>query len=181
MYYIFWMGLAAGLGLVLMLVWSILTPEKRLWPVGRLTLFNQFWIWGLVVTLFVSLIGIGISDWNHFGWPLGLRYGLGGTLFVLSHFVVYSEAFGIGLAATSGARGRLKTDGFYRYSRNPQYVGDMVMVIGWMLLSASLFVLPLAALSLIVLLLAPLAEESWMEETYGQAYLDYKAKVRRYL
>ena len=38
-----------------------------------------------------------------------------------------------------------------------------------------------AFLALLILFLAPLAEESWMEENYGQAYIDYRQKVRRYI
>jgi len=37
------------------------------------------------------------------------------------------------------------------------------------------------ALGITILLLAPFAEETWLEEKYGEAYTDYKASVRRYL
>ena len=178
---IFFVGGLSALLLVMMLLFSIIFPRHRLWPVSTLSLFNQIWVWGLVATLFCCLIFVGIKDWNHFGWPIIVRTVIGGSLLVLSHIVVYSAALGIGIKATSGATAQLRTTGFYRFSRNPQYVGDMVMAIGWVILSASLNALLLASASLIVLILAPFAEESWMYETYGQHYLDYKNKVRRYI
>jgi protein-S-isoprenylcysteine O-methyltransferase Ste14 len=47
------------------------------------------------------------------------------------------DALGIGLEATSGAEAELKTDGLYRWSRNPQYFVDIGILIGWANLSAS--------------------------------------------
>jgi protein-S-isoprenylcysteine O-methyltransferase Ste14 len=36
-------------------------------------------------------------------------------------------------------------------------------------------------LTALVLLVAPLAEEPWLEEQYGQAYLGYRRTTPRYL
>ena len=48
------------------------------------------------------------------------------------------------------------------------------------MLSASIIALPAIGASILVLALAPFAEESWLEEQYGQVYRDYKMTVRRY-
>lgn len=86
-----------------------------------------------------------------------------------------------GLPQTGGAVGQLKVDGLYCYSRNPQYVADIAILIGWTLLCASLVAVPVIVAGILVLLIAPFAEESWLKEQYGQTYRDYKATVRRYL
>ena len=86
-----------------------------------------------------------------------------------------------GVPQTGGAKGALKTDGLYRFSRNPQYVADSAMVLGWMLVSAAPWVFLVGCFAIAVLLIAPFAEEPWLKETYGQPYLDYLGKVRRYL
>ena len=86
-----------------------------------------------------------------------------------------------GLPQTGGAVGQLKVDGLYRYSRNPQYLADIAILIGWALLCASVVAFPAIVTGILVLLIAPFAEEPWLEENYGQTYLDYKATVRRYL
>ena len=76
--------------------------------------------------------------------------------------VVWPAALAIGLDATSGAAAELKTDGFYRWSRNPQYVADMAVLLGWTILSASAAVLIIATGGVIAFALAPFAEEPWL-------------------
>ncbi len=78
--------------------------------------------------------------------------------------------------------GRLVMDGWFRYSRNPMYLGFVLTLAGaWMLLgSASPF--------LEVLIFAVIAdrwyipyEEQKMADKFGQAYEDYKRQVRRWI
>ena len=102
-------------------------------------------------------------------------------MILLSNWVVWQSAFDLGMKATSGAVGNLKTDGFYRWSRNPQYVADSAMLVGWLVLSASLWALPVVAAGVLALVLAPFAEEPWMRAVYGDAYVRYFARTRRYL
>jgi len=85
-----------------------------------------------------------------------------------------------GIDQTGGATGTLRTTGLYRYSRNPQYVADIVMIIGWLLLSASYVAIPLGVVGILVLATAPLAEEPWLSEQYGDEYDTYVTRVRRY-
>ncbi len=168
-------------GLLCAILWSIKFPRRRLWPVTRTTFFNQTWVWGATILGFVSIIILGITDWNSFEWPSLLRWGLGGTMIVAGNLLVWTEVSGMGWKATSGAVDKLKTSGAYKYSRNPQYVADICIIVGWVILSASLDAVPLAILGIIVLALAPLAEEPWLEGTYGEEYKSYKSHTPRYL
>ena len=93
---------------------------------------------------------------------------------------VWSAVRKFGFAQTGGAEGALKTDGLYRYSRNPQYVADASMIFGWLVLSSSAAALLVGATSIFALLIAPLAEESWMKERYGRAYEAYMKVTPRY-
>ena len=170
---VLWLGFAV--------IWSIVFPARRLWPSGQITILKTLYIWLPFILLFVSVFGLGILDWNSFGWPKTLRWGLGLPLILIGHIVVYSGVFKIGTQATSGAATGLKTDGLYIYSRNPQYVADMAIFCGWIILSSSLLALPLAVAGIALLLLAPFSEEPWLREVYGKTYEDYCQKVRRYL
>ncbi len=76
----------------------------------------------------------------------------------------------------------LSTSGWFRFSRNPIYLSQTISLIGLSVFAAS----PLA-------LLAPLGffllcnfqyipfEEANLEMVFGQEYLDYKKRVRRWL
>ncbi len=70
--------------------------------------------------------------------------------------------------------------GPYRLSRNPIYLADLVILAG----AALIFGAPLALILLVpfrevLLRLFILPEEAVLERDLGQAYLDYKARVRR--
>jgi len=99
---------------------------------------------------------------------------------VLGHVVVWRGVAEIGFEATSGDATGLETSGLYEYSRNPQYVADIAILAGWFVLSASLWVLPVVLAGIALLLLAPFAEEVWLEDRYGEDYRAYREKVRRY-
>ena len=54
-------------------------------------------------------------------------------------------------------------------------------MIGWGLVANTLLVWILLALWATMYLLAPVFEEPWLEQQYGQDYLDYKRQTRRFL
>ncbi|HEX7812559.1 MAG TPA: isoprenylcysteine carboxylmethyltransferase family protein [Burkholderiales bacterium] len=76
----------------------------------------------------------------------------------------------------------LVTSGVYRFSRNPMYVGLLLILVGWaaFLSSAWSLVGPFA----FVLYIARFQirpEERALAAKFGEAYAAYKAKVRRWL
>jgi protein-S-isoprenylcysteine O-methyltransferase Ste14 len=76
----------------------------------------------------------------------------------------------------------LVTDGPYRFTRNPMYVGMaclyVAIAVGFSLIWA-LFLLPLVLLVVDRLVIAK--EEPYLERIFGEPYLDYKRRVRRWL
>ena len=76
----------------------------------------------------------------------------------------------------------LVTAGPYRFTRNPMYLG-----MAGVLLGAALFLGSLTPFIVIPAFMALIAdrfiqpEEAMLERAFGRAYLDYKAKVRRWL
>jgi len=74
------------------------------------------------------------------------------------------------------------TEGPYRFTRNPMYLGltlvlfglGIVIDNGWVLLTT-----PLAVLGVDRLAIA--REEAYLERKFGAAYVDYKSRVRRWI
>ncbi|WP_298861052.1 PEMT/PEM2 methyltransferase family protein [uncultured Sulfitobacter sp.] len=161
--------------------WSIAFPERRIWPPKEATTGIKLRVWLATISIFIATFVLGIADWNSFDWPAPARWTIGLGLMITGNVVVWMGVRKIGLGATSGEVAELKTDGLYRYSRNPQYVADMVILIGWAVLSASGWAACVATFGVIVLAAAPFAEEPWLEDVYGADYRTYKGKVRRYL
>jgi protein-S-isoprenylcysteine O-methyltransferase Ste14 len=175
------LGMAAATYMLGMLLWSIARPERRTWPPQKATTALKLRVWVITITIFAAAFLLGVMDWNRFGWPAYSRWAIGVPLILIGNVAVWWGVNKIGYAATSGEASGLKTDGLYRWSRNPQYVADIVILIGWAVLAASLWALPVLTLGFGVLAIAPYAEEPWLEERYGQAYSDYRLVVRRYL
>jgi protein-S-isoprenylcysteine O-methyltransferase Ste14 len=76
----------------------------------------------------------------------------------------------------------LVTSGFYRFTRNPMYIGMFLILLGagYMLGSVSAFS-PIPVFFLIIRNNFVLGEERFCEAAFGQQYLDYKTKVRRWV
>jgi len=103
--------------------------------------------------------------------------------------------FGIAMAAISAGMFRnvgtgiepfdeatvLVTAGFYRFTRNPMYMGMFLMLVGFAFIMGSLgALLPIPVFFLIIRNNFVLGEERFLEATFGQHYLDYKSRVRRW-
>ena len=82
----------------------------------------------------------------------------------------------------SGTASRLVVDGPYRFSRNPMYVSLVAAYVGLALQLHAPWALPLLALPLLQLqrVMIPF-EEARMQALFGEAYLAYRARVRRWL
>ena len=81
-----------------------------------------------------------------------------------------------------GSTSHLVTSGLYRYSRNPMYLGLLVMLIGWGLYQGSLS--PLSMLPLFIWLLTKQQiepEEIILMDKFGPEYKDFQQRVRRWI
>ena len=174
-------GGIAGLYLIGALAWSIAYPDRRIWPPKKATTGIKVRVWAATIAIFSATFLLGISDWNSMDWPAEIRWGVGLSLIVTGNLTVWIGVMKIGFAATSGEVAELETDGLYSYSRNPQYVADMAILVGWAILSASSWAALVAAVGVLTLAVAPFAEEPWLEENYGKRFRVYKGRVRRYI
>lgn len=75
----------------------------------------------------------------------------------------------------------IKTDGLYKISRNPMYLGFNTLSLSAILFSNTFIILILGIYSTITYHLIILSEEKFLEDRFGNGYLDYKIKVRRYI
>lgn len=71
---------------------------------------------------------------------------------------------------------------FYRISRNPMYLGVLIIFLGLAILNGNLiaFISPLLFFLCMNYLCIP-PEEVLMEQTFGDPYVQYKKKVRCWL
>ena len=76
----------------------------------------------------------------------------------------------------------IATDGPYRLTRNPAYLGMALVYVGIALCSQALWVLVPLPIVLAIIDRGVIArEEHYLERKFGQEYLDYKRRVRRWV
>ena len=71
--------------------------------------------------------------------------------------------------------------GPYGFSRNPQYLGFIVGLMGWGVMADSLFALVVCIAEIVPLVLVPFAEEPWLLARHGVAYEEYRRAVPRFI
>ncbi len=132
------------------------------------------------ILLILLLLRINVIDKISFGYNDYLSYIfliIGLTLIIISLFNLgRSTRFGLPIETT-----KLKTNGLYKISRNPMYLGLNSLTISSMIYSLNIWVLLLGIYSLIIYHLIIKSEEIFLENRFGLEYTNYKKKVRRYL
>ncbi len=73
-------------------------------------------------------------------------------------------------------------EGVFSRTRNPMYIGMFILILGFSIVSTNIIscILPFV-FAILVRLIFIRKEEKMMLETFGEAYLEYKKKVRRWI
>jgi protein-S-isoprenylcysteine O-methyltransferase Ste14 len=119
-------------------------------------------------------------------WDLGVRVVVGALL------LAAALAPGIGAISRFRKTGQdpkpwqptpeLIFDGPYKYTRNPMYVSMVLFTLAVAAFSLRAWIALLAPVALLIVhYTAVLREEAYLADKFGEPYLAYKAKVRRYL
>lgn len=108
-----------------------------------------------------------------------------GVLSMLAGIAIYGlalRAFGSSwrLGIDRNQPGPLVTRGIFAYSRNPVYLGLMLLAIGVFLVIGRLEMLLLAIAWVVYFHFLILREEQFLKEHYGDAYRDYARRVGRW-
>lgn len=166
-----------GLSLIL----TILSPKIRVWPPPGVDSWQYRFTWGSTIASAIGVFVVGILDWgsldlDHWGWKIA-----GGVLIVAGSALALWAIRTLTIRTTLGLTGALTLDGPYRYTRNPQYVGDIMLAMGYVLISNSWMALVTGLLGSAWFVLAPFTEEPWLRERYGAAYERYVAQIPRFI
>ena len=167
---------------VVLFVLTIKVPNFRFWPPPKARSWQFFSTWLIAGLVVVNFLLIGLLNFDSFvlcSLKQRLPYVIG--IFVLGSLIGSWAFVAFGLKNVIGMEDRLVTDGPYKYTRNPQYIGDGLNIIGYMLLTNSWMVWVMGILGVILNLLAPYTEETWLEERYGEKYREYKRRVPRFI
>ena len=177
----FWVIIIAQILATISIVFSIWVPAHRIWPPDKPSSWKHYFMWFLFDISIIGIVLVGILDWGSLSLPpwtqivVGVPLAVGGIAFGLWSIVI------LGPSSTYGNEGPLILRGPYRISRNPQYLGFIVALIGWSLITSSRATMLAAAVWIFPLVLIPFAEEPWLRWRHGSEYEDYLRKVPRFI
>jgi len=122
------------------------------------------------ILIFVYLCFLEITNDSYWFYVGLVIYGLGVLLCLVSvsNFAKPTEN-GINLK------------GLYRVSRNPMYLAYFIYFLGCVLLTQSLIMLAILLIFQISAHWIILSEERWCVKKFGEEYINYMNKVRRYI
>jgi protein-S-isoprenylcysteine O-methyltransferase Ste14 len=141
------------------------------------------------IYLGILLIGIGAERFvalRHFGLDRALLI-FGGVALAFAGILLASLAVGLFRKADTSPEpwtgtSAIVTGGVYRFTRNPMYLGMALIYAGLAFIADSPVALILLPVVLIVIQTQVIArEERYLAARFGETYLDYKRRVRRWL
>jgi protein-S-isoprenylcysteine O-methyltransferase Ste14 len=101
-----------------------------------------------------------------------------GLIFIIMSSIYLGRSVRLGLPQTETV---LKQSGIYKFSRNPMYVGFDLLTLSSMIYTLNWIVIILGIYSMITYHLIINGEENFLTDRFGEQYLTYKRKVRRYV
>ena len=146
---------------------------------------------GVVRPPLVYLAAIVIGLVLGFAWPLaflprGFGIPVGSVLVVIAvmlffHSTAKFRAAGTPVPGNRPTTAIVRTDS-YRYSRNPIYVAFTLLQLGLAAWTNDLWLIATLTVAIAVMSTVVIPrEEKYLERKFGREYLDYKAKVRRWI
>lgn len=162
-------------------VWSVAFPRKRIWPPPQKDSWQYRSTWFLFYLAFGLNAVFIYLDWNSWIFTQNARFLIGIPLVIIGALLVSWGVITLGTKNTAGIKGGFIAKGPYQFSRNPQYTGDMILFLGMVVVSNSLYVLIGNVLLILVFAITPVAEEVWLEKAYGEEYREYKRNTPRFL
>ncbi len=176
---LFLTSMVAGFVIVALSVISLFTNIK-FWPPPRKESWQFKIFWAMFVFFSFPYFIILILEFENRNQN-NLFFLIGAIISILSLVLANVVSLKLGVKNTSGQKDELKVNGWYSVSRNPIYVLTIAALIGAMVAVPVFEIILISILWIFIYICAPFIEEPWLEDRYGDEYLKYKSRVRRFI
>ncbi|MBW2974959.1 isoprenylcysteine carboxylmethyltransferase family protein [Candidatus Woesearchaeota archaeon] len=120
-------------------------------------------------------------------WLYGLLHilnlNMGSYIYIIGLLIVLISWKNLGNSTSFGVPKQktiLKTNGLYKISRNPMYIGFNLLTMSSIMIQFNIIILIIGIYSIIVYHFIILGEEKFLKKRFGKEYTSYSNKVRRY-
>ncbi len=174
--------LSGNLLLLFIVQLSILKPKYRIWPPPKKDGWQQLVSWTLFTISMFGVPLLGILDYESLGKSISWIHFLIGSLPIVIGFAI--DLWGtktLSAQQSLGGTGKIITEGPYRLTRNPQYVGFILIYSGIIIATYSVMALVTGLILIVTFFVLPLSEEPWLKQQYGKSFEDYCKRVPRFI
>lgn len=136
-----------------------------------------------IATYLIVVVEV-ISILGNCSWSLtwikyvGIVFAILGDLIFAAAVFTMKDSWRAGIPESD--KTAMVTSGIYQYSRNPAFLGFDLVYLGILLMYFNGFLLLFTMFAIVMLHLQILQEEKYLKSVFGEAYIDYQAKVMRY-
>lgn len=109
---------------------------------------------------------------------IGMLLSFVGDIVFAIAVITMKDSWRAGLAEKDETK--MITNGIYKISRNPAFLGFDLVYIGILLMFFNWILFFFSLLAIVMLHIQILQEEPYLERVFGAAYIDYKSRVCRY-
>ena len=163
------------------LIVSLLLPKHRVWPPPKKDSWRFWYTHFLTESSIFFFLVLGFLDWNTFFLVHWLRLVFASILMCVGAIIFFWALRTLTVSTSLGLKGKLVTEGPYRYSRNPQYIATVLLFSGAMLLFNSSYAFITGTTGNILFLIMPFIEEPWLRERFKEEYDEYCREVPRFI
>ena len=192
-----WIAVLISIGIFSFFVLSFLMPMKKrewhslgIYEAFIIALFTEMFGFPFTIYVLSSFFGIPLSFghkqghllatmldiWNvlslEWGWPLVMMVSLA---LILIGFILINR--GWKQIYKSRSMNELVTEGVYRYSRHPQYLGLMLITVGLLVQWPTIITLVMWPILILMYYRLSKKEEKEMETRFEGVYKEYKRQV----
>jgi len=148
--------------------------KKGIFTNKLLSSWYTMWAFHHIPVVLASLFGIWLI-------PVNRTFALAGGLIIFVVGLIIFEFRSL-RRSTGQDVSKLITTGIYRWSRNPQFIGWFLMLLGISIIGRSGFALALTIVFIVAIHLYTIRlAEPYLENLYGEEYRLYKSRTGRWI